>query len=115
MEEEESLESSTLVSQFSDSLNDILDDVLAHSVETSSVVVSCILFAADHLLWMEKLTVFACADFVKDSWLKIQEYRTRDEFSLPCFRKERRKTVVCSSVSFVIDGAVLNTGPMGSM
>ena len=50
--------------QLPNSLHDLLDHLLANSVETSGVVVSSILLTADHLLWMEKRAVLPCSHLV---------------------------------------------------
>jgi len=107
VEDEETLESGTLVSQFPDPVHDIVDDLLPDGIEAPGVVVGGILLATDHLLWMEKSSIFPCPDFVDDSWLKIQENRTWDMFSFARFRKKRREGVVCSSFRLVLDSAVL--------
>jgi len=57
VEDEETLESGTLVSKLSDSVEAEIDDLLTDGVVTSSEVVGGIFFTRDELLWMEKLSV----------------------------------------------------------
>ena len=59
VEDEESLETSTLISQLSDPVEDEVDDLLTNGVVTSSVVVGSILLTSDELLGVEELTVCA--------------------------------------------------------
>ncbi len=57
VEKEESLESSTLVSQFPDAIQNKIHDLLADRVVTTSIVVSGILLSSDELLGVEQLTI----------------------------------------------------------
>ena len=57
MEDEESLETSALISEFPDAIQYQVNNLLANCVVTTSIVVSCILLASDELLWMEQLTI----------------------------------------------------------
>ena len=49
MEDQETLEASTLVSQLANTVQDKINNLLANGVVTSGVVVGSILFASDHL------------------------------------------------------------------
>ena len=73
MEDEESLETSTLISQLPDPVKTEIDDLLSDGVVTSSVVVSGILLSSDQLLRVEKLSVSSSSDLIDDSGLQIQE------------------------------------------
>ncbi len=44
-----------------------------NSVVSSGVVVCCIFFSSDQLLWVEELAVGSCADLVNYSGLQIHE------------------------------------------
>merc|ERR1712018_226074 len=78
VEDEESLQTCALVSQFPDSVQDQVHDLLADGVVTTSVVVGGILLAGDQLLGVEQLTVCAGADLVDDGGLQIHEDGPRD-------------------------------------
>lgn len=54
--------------QFSDTIEDGVNDLLADGVVTTSVVISRILFARDQLLWVEELAVGTSADLI---WNKM--------------------------------------------
>ena len=57
MEDQEALETRTLVSQFTDTIQDQVNDLLADRVMATSVVVGGIFLASDQLFWMEQLAV----------------------------------------------------------
>ena len=62
MEDEETLETSALVGELSDSVEDKVDDLLTDGVVTSGVVVGGIFFAGDQLLGVEELSVGTGSD-----------------------------------------------------
>ena len=64
MEDQESLKSSALVSEFPDAVKDQVDDLLTDSVVTTGIVVSGVLLAGDELLGVEQLTVGAGSNLV---------------------------------------------------
>ncbi len=64
VEDEESLETSALISQFPDPVKDKIDDLLSDGVVTTSVVVGSILLSSDELLRVEKLTVGSSTDLI---------------------------------------------------
>ena len=64
VEDEEALKTGALVSQFPDSVQDKVNNLLANGVVTTSVVVGSILFAGDQLLGVEQLTVGSGADLI---------------------------------------------------
>jgi hypothetical protein len=57
VEDEESLETGTLVSQLTDSVENQVDNFLTNGVVTTSIVVSSVLLAGNQLFWMEQLSV----------------------------------------------------------
>ena len=57
VENQETLESGTIVGEFSDSVKDIVNELFANSVVTSSIVVGGIFFTGNQLLWMKELFV----------------------------------------------------------
>ena len=57
VEDEESLETSTLVSQLTDAVQDQVNKLFADCVVTSGVVVGGVLLASDELLRVEELAV----------------------------------------------------------
>ena len=56
------LETSALIGEFSDSVEDEIDDFLTNGVVTTGIVVGGILFTGDQLFGVEKLTVGTSSD-----------------------------------------------------
>merc|ERR1719454_737454 len=73
VEDEESLETGTLVSQLPDPVQDEVDDFLADGVVTTGVVVGGVLLAGDELLGVEQLAVGAGADLIDYGGLQIDK------------------------------------------
>ena len=78
MEDHEALETSAVVRKLADAVKHKVDNLLAHSVVTTSVVVGGILLARDHLLRVVQLTIRASADLVAHSGLKINKHSARN-------------------------------------
>ena len=64
VEDEESLETGTLVSQLPDSVQNKVDDFLTDGVVTTGVVVGGVFLTGDQLFWVEQLTVCAGTDLI---------------------------------------------------
>ena len=64
MEDEESLETSALISQLPDAVKHQVDDFLADGVVTTGVVVGGIFLTSDQLFGVEQLTVGTGADLI---------------------------------------------------
>jgi hypothetical protein len=82
VEDKEALETSTVISNSSNLVQDLIDQFFADSVVPSSVVVGSILFSGDHLLWVEETSVCASADFINDIGLEIGVDGARDIFAI---------------------------------
>lgn len=80
VENEETLETAAVVGNASDLVEDLVDQLLADGVVTTSVVVGGILLAADHMLGVEETAVGAGADLVDDVRLKIGVDGARNVF-----------------------------------
>ena len=74
MEDEESLETCALICQLSDSVQDQVHNLLAHSVVTSGIIVGSILLASHQLLRVEQLSVGAGSDLIYYCRLKVHKY-----------------------------------------
>ena len=101
MEDEESLESSTLVSQLSDSVQADIDNLLSNGVVTTSVVVSGILLSCDQLLRVEQLSVGSSTDLINNGGLKIKEDGTGYVLSSSGLREEGVERVITTSDGLV--------------
>jgi hypothetical protein len=73
VEDEETLESSALIRELSDSVEAEIDDLLTNGVMSSGEVVGSIFFTGDELLWMEELSVGSGSDLIDNGWLEIEE------------------------------------------
>ena len=63
------LETSALIGEFSDSVEDEIDDFLTNGVVTTGVVVGGILFTGDQLFGVEKLAVGTSSD-LEENFIK---------------------------------------------
>ena len=88
VEDKESLESSALISQLSDSVQALIYDLFSDSVVTTSVVVSGILLSSDELFRVEELSVSSSPDLIDDCRLKIQHNSTGDMFTRACLTEK---------------------------
>jgi len=73
VEDEESLETSTLISQLPDSVKNQVDDFLTNGVVTTGVVVGGIFLTGDELFWVEQLTVGTSSDLIDYGWFQVNE------------------------------------------
>merc|ERR1719429_919335 len=78
VEDQESLESSALVSQLPDAVEHEVDDLLANGVVTACVVVGGVLLASYQLFRVEQLAVGSGADLIDDGGLQIDEHGAGD-------------------------------------
>ncbi len=67
VEDQETLETGTVVSQLADAVQDQVNNFFADGVVTTSVIIGSIFLASDQLFGVEQLTVGSSADFVNDS------------------------------------------------
>jgi hypothetical protein len=64
VEDQETLQTSALISEFSDAVQDQVHDFLTNGVVTTCIIVRGILLASDQLFWVEQLAVGASADLI---------------------------------------------------
>merc|ERR1719251_189929 len=98
MEKKKSLKSSTLVSQFPDSIQNQIHDLLANGVVAPGVVVGSVLLAIDQLLGMVELTVGSNSGLVDDSGLQVNKDSSWNMFSTTSFREECLERIVSESL-----------------
>lgn len=84
MEDEESLETSAIISDMTNFVHHLINQFLADGIMSTSIVVRSILLPRDHLLWVKKVSVCAGADFVYDIWLQVAIDGSRNIFPLAC-------------------------------
>jgi len=101
VEDKETLETGTLISQFSNSVEDEVDDFFTNGVVTTGVVVGGVFFAGDQLFGVEKLSVGSGADLVNDGGFQIDEDGTWDVLASAGLGEEGVERVVTSSNGLV--------------
>lgn len=99
--DEESLKTSTVVSQLSDSIEAQVNDFSSDSVVTSSEIVSGVFLSGDELFWMEQLSVGTSSDLVNNSWFEIQEYGSWDVLSSSSFTEEGVESIITTTDGLV--------------
>ena len=101
VEDQEALESSALVREFADTVQDQVNNLLSDGVVTTSVVVGSIFLSGDKLFRVEQGTVGTSADLINDSWFQIDEDGTGYVLSGSAFREESVERVINSTNGLV--------------
>ena len=99
VENQETLETSTVVGNTADLVEDLVDHLLSDSVVTTGVVVGGILTTGDHVLGVEKAAVGAGTDLIDDIGLEVTVDGTGDIFALACCRPTQTSSE-CTSFRF---------------
>jgi hypothetical protein len=82
VEHEETLETRAVVGNTANLIQNLINQLLANSVVTTSVVVRGVLLACDHLLWVEQAAIGTGADFIDYVGLEIAVDGTGNIFAL---------------------------------
>ena len=101
VEDEESLETSALIGQLSDSVEAEINDFLTNGVMSSGEVVGGIFFTGDELLWMEELSVGSGSDLIDNGWLEIEEDSSWDVLTGTSLGEEGVESVITTTDGFV--------------
>ena len=101
VEDEESLESGTLISQFSDPVQAVVNNLLSDGVVTTSVVVGSVLFATDELFGVEELSVGSSPHFINNSGLQVEEDSTGNVLASSSLAEEGVESVITHPYSFI--------------
>jgi hypothetical protein len=101
VEDEETLETSALISELSDSVEAEINDFLSDGVVTTGEVVGGIPFTRDKLLWVEKLSVGSGSDLIDNSWLEIKEDGSWDVLASTGLREEGVESIITTSNGLV--------------
>jgi hypothetical protein len=97
VEDQESLETSTLIRKLSDAVQNQINDFLSDGVVTTGVVVGCIFLASDQLFRVEQLAVCTSANLIYDSRLKIDEHSSWHVLAGSSFTEERVEGVISAT------------------
>jgi hypothetical protein len=101
VEHQETLKTSTVVSQLSDSVQTEINDFLTNGVVSSGEVVGGILLSGDELFWVEQLSVSSSSDFIDNGWFQIQENGSWNVLSSSGLGEESVESIITASDSFI--------------
>jgi len=101
IEDEETLETSTLIGKFSDSVETEVNNFFTNGVMSSGEVVGSIFFTRNKLFWVEELSVGTSSDLIDDGGFKIEEDTSWDVFSSTSFGEEGVESIITTTDSFV--------------
>jgi hypothetical protein len=108
VEDQETLETSALIGELSDSVEDEVDDFFTDGVVTSGVVVGGVFLASDQLLGVEELSVGTGSDLIDDGGLEIDENGSGDVLAGASLGEEGVEGIVTSTDGLV--GGHLSVG-----
>mgnify|MGYP000913770465 FL=1 len=101
VEHKESLETSALIGELSDSVEAEINNLLTDGVVTTGEVVGGIFLTGDKLLWMEELSVGASSDLIDDGWLEIEEDSAGNVLASTSLGEEGVESVVATTDGLV--------------
>jgi hypothetical protein len=101
VEDEETLETSALIGELSDSIEAEIDDFFTNGVMSSGEVVGSVFFTGDKLLWMEELSVGTGSDFIDNGWLEIKEDGSWDVLTSTSLGEEGVEGIVTTTDRFI--------------
>ena len=82
MEDEETLKPGAIIRYTANFVQNLIDELLANSVVTTSVVVRSIFLASDHMLGVEEAAISAGTDLIDNIGFKIAVDCSWDIFAL---------------------------------
>jgi hypothetical protein len=95
------LETSAVVGQLADAVENEVDNLLSNGVVTTGKVVGGILLAGDELLGVEELAVGAGADLVDNSGLEVDEHGTGNVLAGAGLREEGVEGIIATTDGLV--------------
>ena len=101
VEDKETLETSALIGELSDSVKAEINDFFTDGVMSSGEVVGGIFFTGDELLWMEELSVGSGSDLIDNGWLEIEEDSSWDVLTSTSLGEEGVEGIVTTTDGFV--------------
>jgi hypothetical protein len=104
VEDEETLETGTVVGDLADAIEDAVDQLLTNCVMAAGIVVGGVFLAGDQLLGVEQLTVGAGADLVDDGRLQVDHDGTGDVLAGAGLREESIEAAVLGVLAASING-----------
>ena len=101
VEHKESLETSALIGELSDSVEAEINNLLTDGVVTTGEVVGGILLTGDELLWVEELSVGAGSDLIDDGGLEIEEDSAGNVLASTSLGEEGVESIVATTDGLV--------------
>ena len=101
LEDKETLETSALIGELSDSIEAEIDDLFTDGIMSSGEVVGSIFFTGDELLWVEELSVGTGSNLIDNGWLEIEEDGSWDVLTSTGLGEEGVESVVTTTDGFV--------------
>jgi len=101
LEDHEALETGTVISELSDSVQAQVDDFTTNGVVSSGEVVSSIFLTGDQLFRVEQLSVGSGSDFVNNGWFQIEEDTSWDVLAGTSLREEGVESIITTSDGLV--------------
>jgi len=101
VEDKESLETSALIGELSDSVEAEINNLLTDGVVTTGEVVGGIFLTRDELLGVEKLSVGASSDLIDDGGLEIEEDSAGNVLASTSLGEEGVESVVTTTDSLI--------------
>merc|ERR1719273_1367990 len=101
VEDKETLETSALISELSDSVEAKINDFLTNGVVTTGEVVGGVFLSGDELLWVEELSVGSGSDLIDNGWLKIEENGSWDLLASTSLGEEGVESIVSATDGLV--------------
>ena len=100
MENQEALKTRALVSQFPNSVQDKVNDLLANGVVPSGIVIGSIFLACDEVLRVENLEAGASVNVINDCVFQVYKICLGHMLASTCLTEEVVKKVI-SSLSLI--------------
>ena len=97
MVDQKSLQTSAVISQFTDTIQAQVNNFFTNGVVTTGKVVRGIFFTGDQLFRVEQLTVGSSADLIDDGGLQIDEDGTGDVFSGTSLREKGVESIITTT------------------
>ena len=101
VEDEETLETSALIGELSDSVEAEINDLLTNGVVTSGEVVGGILLSGDELLGVEELSVGSGSNLIDNGGLEIEEDASGDVLSGTSLGEEGVESIITTTDGFI--------------
>ena len=97
MEDQKSLKAGAVISQFTNTVQDQINNLLSNGVVSPGIIVSCIFLSSHQLLRVEQSTVGSGTYFINDSGLQVDKDSSWNMLSRSSFRKESVERIISSS------------------